>query len=787
MKKGVVMGDEKSKRKLKLSHKILALVLLTIVLSGLGAIITGLVSQEVLKREITSTVTTGFEGGFSKIEDIFVKFKELAEQSVRETSGLIALDVIRGIALKGQRNLQAFSERTMNDVVNEVGTSLEALQTVMSKGFDTSFAKAADSIGNLLEESTHSKGVLKDVASLRLYFLADSTEANSRRIKKVLREFKEDLRDSTNRTISLIDEQTIGIIMASQEAASGDHFNSDKFNEFLTGKAIESLKRHVVESNEEIFLAAEEELLKLAAKMDLEMQLMQKATEADLERESKISGRVMDQLFEGMIGELITVQMQETSKAMVTQGNLSKKIAKMKTELPRKLKKYAEQTEAEIDKQTAETVKDASLVIDKAKARLEESKDLVSSNLDDVKKTAVSQVEENVKNMGKMQVSTLSVTMLVIAIILMVIALVIIRAITQPASSMLKMLKDIASGKGDLTKKIDINTSDEIGELGMYFNLFLEQMRSLISKILEMSNKVANSSDQFSSTSQQINSAVAEMGQSVISIAKGANLQAGKIQEIESVFLELSESLNSVSDDTKKAATQVVESTNNANEGRKSVLQLIDKMDKITEAAISSAQAIQELKSGSTEIGEIVSTITNFADQTNLLALNAAIEAARAGDAGRGFAVVAEEVRKLAEGSAEAASKISHLILKIIADIDKAVEYAISEKQKAEEGRQIAEMAGNVQGVISETTVKAKDLMMSIAELIPKQLEGVQSVMKAVNEVASVANTNVNSTESVSSSAQEVTGSMEEMTVSATELAKVSSHLRELVERYKVE
>jgi len=781
------MGNEKNSLKLKLSHKILALVLLTIVLSGLGAIITGLVSQGVLKREITSTVNKGFEGGFGKIEDIFIKFKELAEESVRETSGLIALDVIRGIALKGQRNLQAFSEKTMNEVVTEVGTSLETLQEVMSRGFDTSFAKAADSIGSLLEESTHSQSVLKDVAGLRLYFLADSTEANSRRIKKVLSEFKKNLQQSTDNIVAAIDEKTIAIIMAAQESASDVVFNSDKFNTYVAGEALQGLKEMIVANNEKIFLGAEKELLQLAAKMDLEMSLMQKATEADLDRESKISGRVMDHLFEGMIGELINVQMQETNKALVTQGNLSKKIALMKTELPKQLKEYAEQTAAEIDKQTAETVRDASLVIDKAKARLEESRNLVTSNLDEVKKTAVSQVEENVKNMGKMQVSTLSVTMLILAGILIVIALIIIKAITRPASSMLDMLKDIASGKGDLTKKIDINTTDEIGELGVYFNLFLEQMRSLISRILEMSGKVANSSDQFSATSQQINSAVAEMGQSVISIAKGANLQAGKIQEIESVFRELSDSLNSVTEDTKTAATQVIDSTNNANEGRKSVLQLIDKMDKITEAAIASAQAIQDLKTGSTEIGEIVSTITNFADQTNLLALNAAIEAARAGEAGRGFAVVAEEVRKLAEGSAEAASRISHLIEKIITDIDRAVEYAISEKQKAEEGREIAEMAGNVQSVISETTEKAKALMLRIAELIPKQLEGVQSVMKAVNEVASIANTNVDSTESVSSSAEEVTGSMEEMTVSATELAKVSAHLRELVEKFKVE
>ncbi|HDN85887.1 MAG: hypothetical protein DRP81_04380 [Candidatus Omnitrophota bacterium] len=107
----------------------------------------------------------------------------------------------------------------------------------------------------------------------------------------------------------------------------------------------------------------------------------------------------------------------------------------------------------------------------------------------------------------------------------------------------------------------------------------------------------------------------------------------------------------------------------------------MEKINKIVEGANLSAKGIQELKDSSKEIGDIVTTITSFVDQTNLLSLNAAIETARTGEAGRGFAVVAEEVRKLADGSAHAAYRISQLVSKIISEIDKSVNLVISERQ----------------------------------------------------------------------------------------------------------
>jgi methyl-accepting chemotaxis protein len=213
----------------------------------------------------------------------------------------------------------------------------------------------------------------------------------------------------------------------------------------------------------------------------------------------------------------------------------------------------------------------------------------------------------------------------------------------------------------------------------------------------------------------------------------------------------------------------------------------VEKIERLSSTVSETAKVIQNLGQMSQQIGEITETITSIADQTNLLALNAAIEAARAGEAGRGFAVVAEEVRKLAEGSAEAVRKIGGLIRSIQSETNRAVgSIEVSSKEVLEGKVQVSKIA-DVLKEINQAAGAAATKTDEISEAGEKLSTEVERVVKAVNEVAAIAKESASTVQEVSSSTEEQTASMEEMSASAQELARLAMDLKELVGKFKLD
>ena len=209
-------------------------------------------------------------------------------------------------------------------------------------------------------------------------------------------------------------------------------------------------------------------------------------------------------------------------------------------------------------------------------------------------------------------------------------------------------------------------------------------------------------------------------------------------------------------------------------------------MAEIAASVTESAETIEKLAERSSEIGQISDTIAGIAAQTNLLALNAAIEAARAGEAGRGFAVVAEEVRKLAEGSNEAAQQIVSLIAAIQKDTEQAAKRMKRGTDEVENGRRVVANAGDaferIAGSVTDLTEGSQKILREAKESSAKA-DALVNVMEGINrnsqEVAS-------ETESVSAATEEQSASMDEVATASDKLANLAQELTASTNKFRI-
>jgi len=373
----------------------------------------------------------------------------------------------------------------------------------------------------------------------------------------------------------------------------------------------------------------------------------------------------------------------------------------------------------------------------------------------------------------------------VVSVILgVVIALILVRSINKPV----KVLIDVSTpiSNGDLTQQVDMKSKDELGLLGRAFNEIVSSMHKIVSQVRVGADKVANSAQQMASSSEEMNATTQEVSTAITKVSKGADQQARRIDETFATMEKASTSIRQMVENAQTASNTVKEASNTASSGKEAADNAVIKIEQLTETVSETAQVIQKLGQMSQQIGEITVTITSIADQTNLLALNAAIEAARAGEAGRGFAVVAEEVRKLAEGSAEAVRKIGGLIRSIQTETTRAVNAIDISSKEVQDGKAQVMKVSEVLSGINTAAKSAAGVTTNIVEFGQQIIREVEEVVKGLNEVVSIARESAATAQEVTASTQEQTASMEEMSSSAQELERLSMDLLNAVSRFKL-
>ncbi|EHH1099395.1 methyl-accepting chemotaxis protein [Vibrio parahaemolyticus] len=296
----------------------------------------------------------------------------------------------------------------------------------------------------------------------------------------------------------------------------------------------------------------------------------------------------------------------------------------------------------------------------------------------------------------------------IIAVLASVIALtLLIRTLMRPLDTLNTAIKDVASGKGDLTQRLETDTDQEFSELAKNFNTFMENLQQQIIESKSISDQIL--------TGTQIT-------------AEGARDSAGAIQtqlqeleQLATAMHEMSVTATEVANNAQGAASAAKEADQATIEGSSVVSESTQTINMLSDSIDLAVEEVQVLESATANIETILKVINDIADQTNLLALNAAIEAARAGESGRGFAVVADEVRTLAQRTQESTTEIRSMIEQLQSGASSVASAMHQSKGSAVEAVEKADLANDALQRIRDAIQRISDMNLQIASAAEEQ------------------------------------------------------------------
>jgi methyl-accepting chemotaxis protein len=397
------------------------------------------------------------------------------------------------------------------------------------------------------------------------------------------------------------------------------------------------------------------------------------------------------------------------------------------------------------------------LLTQKETPKWRESKEQLLAISDTVKKQMTAKRESVDSFTASVRVKSL---IMLCTSLMVIIGLLSFFSITMRTSiaRILERVKDIAEGEGDLTKRVVVDGTDEIGEVGHQFNLFIEKLHGIIRSVADHTAEVAHASVRFNESSHSMASNSEELAAQAAAVATA------------------SEEMAATSSDIARSCTQAAENSslasNSAHLGGEVIDGTVKGMRLVAEQVKDSAKTIEGLGTRSDQIGAIVSTIEDIADQTNLLALNAAIEAARAGEQGRGFAVVADEVRALAERTAKATREISEMIAAVQKETKEAVCFMDKGVQEVEKR--------------SQDAVKSGDVLSGIITRISEVNTQVMQIATAAEEQTATTNEISSNVSQMTFAVQQNTRSAQQSADDSERLAQLARNLQETVGQFKL-
>ncbi|MDU1340000.1 MAG: methyl-accepting chemotaxis protein [Clostridium butyricum] len=385
---------------------------------------------------------------------------------------------------------------------------------------------------------------------------------------------------------------------------------------------------------------------------------------------------------------------------------------------------------------------------------------------------------------GRSLVTTLAMVSVIIIIIIAGIIIFMANKFSKPLRKLCDFSSEIA--QGNLTCELNINRSDEIGQVADTLKNTSYELRNMVIDISTSANEVNKLADDVNEAIKQSLLGSEEITKSMEQISRGAINQAENADKASEITGELVDEIKSVVDKCNYMNGIVNDSIKMSTIGTERVQNAVENIKSIEKINNESIEQTLNLLEKSNEIGQIVNVISEIAEQTNLLALNASIEAARAGEQGKGFAVVASQVGELAKQSNEAAKKIENIIRGIqqqVQVIDKQMKFGAAEVAN---GVETTKSVSENFTEIEKTFKEIESVVLEVFHASNIMEEKAHTTSNSIKEVAGVTEENSSATEEVTAANEEQSASMQQIAETTSKLDELIENLNETIKKFKI-
>ncbi len=411
----------------------------------------------------------------------------------------------------------------------------------------------------------------------------------------------------------------------------------------------------------------------------------------------------------------------QLQRASAQSSQLSGQIARLQNEHRLLGEAYRKGFDAFVAADADPTAGDAAVAgIDRAASA--QMSELVSQ----LRQTAARQSTEIREGAGSAALTGVLVMLLASALVGLLSLWLVNRNIIEPTRSLIEHIARLSQGQ--FANRVDASRADELGRLAVAAN-------TLRDFLADTFNNLQQSAANLDSASGELNAISTLM-------AQGASEQFSRTDQVATAMHEMSATSQEVARHAGDAAHAADAADHAAQQGEAVMQSTIHSITAIRSEITSTAEVVRRLEGDSERIGKVLEVIRGIADQTNLLALNAAIEAARAGEAGRGFAVVADEVRTLAQRTAESTAEIHQIIDSVQTGAVNAVRAIESGQQRSEQGVEQVTEAGRMLQNITEAVEAIRDMNRQIATAAEEQTAVAEDISRNLTEITSIATTN---------------------------------------------